>query len=85
MINDKLQHMKKNVKSLLSVLGLVAFFIVAMTLQVNSQNPTPPCEDEVVVVSGTIMNENPNNPWNYECMGEFTDCTDVFVLGCREQ
>ena len=76
--------MKKNVKSLLSVLGLVAFIIVAAPLEVNSQSPTP-CEDEVVAVSGTKMNQSPLNPWVYECMGEFANCTDVFVLGCPEQ
>ena len=53
--------MKKNLKSLLSVLGLVAFFIVALTFKVK------------------------NDPWIYECMGAFTNCTDVFVIGCREE
>ncbi|WP_339700009.1 hypothetical protein [uncultured Roseivirga sp.] len=79
--------MKKNLKSLLSVLGLVAFFIVALTFKVKSQDPPPPppCEGEVVAVSGTKMTINPNDPWIYECMGAFTNCTDVFVIGCREE
>lgn len=75
--------MKKNVKNLLSVLGLVVLFVVATPLEVVSQSA--PCEDEVITITGTKMSENPNDPWNYECMNTFTDCTDVFVLGCTPE
>jgi hypothetical protein len=76
--------MKKNVKSLLSVLGLVTVMAVALTFDVNSQETTP-CVQEVIVVDGTKRNVNPEDEWNYECLGTFSDCTDVWVLGCPEQ
>ncbi|WPZ11519.1 hypothetical protein [Roseivirga spongicola] len=76
--------MKKNAKNVLVVLGLVALFTVGLTLDAKSQS-SPPCEPEVVVITGTIMNENPNNPMNYECMGAFTDCTDAWVVDCKQQ
>lgn len=78
----KIKKMKKRVKKLLSILGLVTVLTAALTFEVKSENP-PPCEDEIVVVDGTKMNENPKDPWNYECMGEFSNCTDVWILGCQ--
>lgn len=77
--------MKKNVRNPLLVFGLVALLTVSLTFEVKSQQvPTPPCEPETVVITGTIMNENPNDPFNYECMGAFTNCTDAWVVDCRE-
>ena len=80
----KIKKMKKRAKNLLLILGLVTVLTAALIFEVKSQNLQPPCEDEIVVVDGTIMNRNPKAPWNYECMGDFTDCTDVWILGCQE-
>ncbi len=67
----------------MSILGLVAFIAIATPLEVVSQS-TPPCEDETVVVTGTKMSVDPEDPWIYECMGTFTNCTDVWVVACQE-
>lgn len=78
--------MRTRIKKLIPFSGLVALMIIFATIDGKSQDdpPPPPCEEEVVVISGTKMNVNPENPWNYECMGDYTNCTDAWVLGCPE-
>lgn len=73
--------MKKFIIYSFIALSGVLFISTGVQSQILSQEP--PCETEVFTGTVTYPNGEPS-PFDWECQGQFTDCTEVYITCPRD-
>jgi hypothetical protein len=69
--------MKRIILDMVTIFSLIAFLMVT-SISVKSQGEN---DDTIVILGTQTFLPGETDPFEWECQGEFTNCTEVYIFG----